>query len=39
MQVTRYYVNNRDKYKTLSDFYPELAKCLNDYVMGHIIIH
>lgn len=27
-----YYVSHHDKYATLSDFFPDIAKCLNDYV-------
>lgn len=33
VECLRYYADHRDTYKTLNDFYPELAKCLNDYVM------
>lgn len=29
----RYYANNRDKYKTLGDYYPEIAKCLEKYII------
>ena len=28
----RNYANNRDKYKTLNDYYPEIAKCLQKYI-------
>ena len=32
LTVLRYYTKNRDTYKTLKDYYPEVAKCLNEYV-------
>ena len=32
VEQLRYYSQHRDIYKTLGDFYPELAKCLNSYV-------
>lgn len=28
----RYYTAHRDKYKTLNDFYPDIARCLEQYV-------
>ena len=28
----RHYANNRDKYKTLNDYYPEIVKCLSQYI-------
>lgn len=28
----RYYANNRDKYKTLNDYYSEIVKCLDQYI-------
>ena len=28
----RYYANHRDQYKTLGDYYPEIAKCLGQYI-------
>lgn len=28
----RNYTNHRDQYKTLSDYYPEIAKCLGEYI-------
>lgn len=28
----RNYTNHRDQYKTLSDYYPEIAKCLDKYI-------
>ena len=33
----RYYANNRDKYKTLNDYYPEIAKCLQKYIDDEIV--
>ncbi|MCR5360768.1 MAG: DUF4932 domain-containing protein [Bacteroidales bacterium] len=30
----RHYENYRDKYATLADFYPEIARCLNDYLVN-----
>lgn len=32
VEALRYYTNHRDVYKTLNDFYPEIAKCLENYV-------
>lgn len=29
----RYYANHRDQYKTMNDFYPEIAKCLEKYII------
>ena len=29
----RYYTAHRDQYKTLADFYPEIARCLNQSVV------
>lgn len=29
----RTYANNRDKYKTLNDYYPEIVKCLDQYIV------
>ena len=28
----RHYAANRDKYKTFNDYYPEISKCLTDYI-------
>ena len=28
----QYYASNREQYKTLNDYYPEIAKCLDNYV-------
>ena len=28
----RYYTQNRNRYKTLADYYPEITKCLNEYL-------
>lgn len=28
----RHYANHRDQYKTLGDYYPEIAKCLGQYI-------
>ena len=33
----RNYANNRDKYKTLNDYYPEIAKCLQKYIDDEIV--
>ena len=30
----RTYANNRDKYKTLNDYYPEIVKCIEQYVIA-----
>ena len=32
VEALRQYANNRDKYKTLNDFYPEIARCLEKYL-------
>lgn len=28
----RFYASHRDAYKTLGDYYPEIARCLNQYL-------
>lgn len=33
----RNYANNRDKYKTLNDYYPEIAKCFQKYIDDEIV--
>ena len=32
VKCLRYYCDHRDTYKTLNDYYPQIAKCLSDYV-------
>ena len=32
----RYYVNHRDQYKTLNDFYPEIFQCLKKYLEDEV---
>ena len=34
MTAMRYYSNNRDQYKTLGDYYPELTRCLEKNLKG-----
>jgi hypothetical protein len=32
----RYYASNREQYPTLNDYYPEIAKCLENYLKVEI---